>query len=55
MKIVDANKADYVICCGTNADQDVEEMGLVEGHAYTIVSNVLLRLKHLINLENFYR
>ena len=30
-------------------------MGLVEGHAYTIVYHFLFRLKHSINPENFYK
>ena len=31
------NRLDHVICCGTRSDPDVEDMGLVSGHAYTIV------------------
>lgn len=32
---------DWVICCGTYNSYEVEEMGLVQGHAYTIVHYVL--------------
>ena len=32
---------DWVICCGTYNSHEVEEMGLVQGHAYTIVTFAL--------------
>ena len=36
-KMLESAKLEETICCGTNSDANVEEMGLVEGHAYTIV------------------
>lgn len=36
-KMVEGNRLNFVICCGTLADSSVEDAGLVEGHAYTIV------------------
>ena len=36
--MLEAEASNYVICCGTYARPDIEEMGLVEGHAYTVVT-----------------
>ena len=44
---------DWVICCGTYNRGDVEDMGLVQGHAYTIVNIILFSLEFLIDLENW--
>lgn len=52
-KMVDGNRLNYVICCGTNADSNVEEMGLVEGHAYTVVITFPYRLTSSIVHENW--
>jgi len=43
---------DWVICCGTYNNYDVEEMGLVQGHAYTIVLHSLLSWEFLTGRGN---
>lgn len=35
--IHEGDRRQWVICCGTYASADIEDMGLVQGHAYTIV------------------
>ena len=46
---------DWVICCGTYNSYEVEEMGLVQGHAYTIVYFYVFSWEFLIDLENWLR
>ena len=41
---------DWVICCGTYNSYEVEEMGLVQGHAYTIVSFYVFSWEFLITI-----
>ena len=36
--LVEAEARNWVMCCGTYPREDIEEVGLVEGHAYTIVT-----------------
>ena len=35
--LLDADRNDSVICCGTKSDLEIEKKGLVVGHAYTLV------------------
>ena len=43
---------DWVICCGTYNSYEVEEMGLVQGHAYTIVYFYVFSWEFSIDLES---
>lgn len=36
-EILELERKGGVICCGTKGDPTIEKMGLVKGHAYTIV------------------
>lgn len=38
------------MCCGTKSDPSIEKKGLVLGHAYTLVFNILFRSMLLISL-----
>ena len=46
------NRLNHVICCGTRSDSDVEDMGLVMGHAYTIVNRLWYSYKSSISQES---
>ena len=35
--LLDADRKDSVLCCGTKSDLEIEKKGLVIGHAYTLV------------------
>lgn len=36
-KLIEATTEGAIMCCGTKSDPEVEKMGLVLGHAYTLV------------------
>lgn len=35
--LLDADRKDSVLCCGTKSNIEIEKKGLVIGHAYTLV------------------
>jgi hypothetical protein len=35
--LLEADRNDSVLCCGTKSDLEIEKKGLVIGHAYTLV------------------